>query len=254
MGVFLLPLDLGLLGNANKPVKEDGPGRVEDDIGPQEPEVAPSVIKIDIDTSKKCVGVGKRAVVALLGTHATVANQVPAPRRNVLVQELGTGGRSVPGRLKCYDLVGGTLHWGVGQCRAHKSFDDVCQRIDPVHEDPEAWQLIRAGENAAKYEHHDEEQVHDASGDVGVGGSGDQQMSERGRKQEEHPDMEEDADAADMHLVGPLSVPVQSNGIVPADETKDRDELPVVSMHGRATARGGSLPNSRQSQPTYSQS
>lgn len=233
----LLLLDLGLLGNANKPVQEDGPGRVEDDVDPQEPEVAPSVIKIDVDTSKKSVGVGKWAVVALLGTRATVANQVPALRRDVLLQELGAGGRSIPRRFERDDFVGGTLHRGVGQCRAHEPLDNVCQRIDPVHEYPKAWKLIRAGENATKDEHHDEEQVQDASGDIGVGGSGDQQMSKRGRKQEEHSDMQEDADAADMHLVGPLGVPVQSNGIIPADEAKNGNELPVVSMHGKATIR-----------------
>ena len=49
--------------------------------------------------------------------------------------------------------------------------------------------------------------------------------------------MQENADAADMHLVGPLSIAVQSNGIIPADEAKNGNELPVVSMHGRATTR-----------------
>lgn len=154
---MLLLLDIRLLGNPNKPIQEDGADGVEKDIGPQEPKVAPSVTKININTSKKCVGVGKGAVVALLSTRAAVPNHVAAPGRDILFQELGTDDRSISGRFERDNFVCSTFDRSVGQCRTQESFHDVCQRVDPVHEDPKAWQLIRTGEDAAEDEHHDEE-------------------------------------------------------------------------------------------------
>jgi hypothetical protein len=53
-------------------------------------------------------------------------------------------------------------------------------------------------------------------------------MAKRAGQHEEEPDTKENGDAAGVLGVGPLSIVVEADGVVPANKGKDSNELQVL--------------------------
>jgi len=141
--VLLLLLLLALLlGHAREPVKADCGEDIEDDEGPQDAKVAPALVIATVDLAEEDVGAGVRAETAgvpvVLGARLELAEATIVP---VLVQVF------VASLVACWrefdEFIGSAGDRVAGEADAEHAGDEVGERRESVHEDPEAGELAR---------------------------------------------------------------------------------------------------------------
>lgn len=139
LGLLLLEL---VLGNTNQPVQAQRSCNVEDDVHPHESKVAPAVREVDMDSRQERVSLGHGAVLA---RACVVVREVPACCIQECCQVLAAG--AAARGLELNKLLGGTGHRRIRKRRAQEAFHNVCERVDPVHENPEAGEIARTRKN-----------------------------------------------------------------------------------------------------------
>lgn len=112
----------------------------------------------------------------------------------------------------------------VCDARGEHTGDEVGEWRDAVHEDPEAGQGLRAGEDAAEDEGEEEEEVSDVAAGFGVFDAGDDHAGEARGEEEEGEHKEEHEGAALVDGVGRFGVAVEPDGVVPCDEDEEAGE------------------------------
>ena len=121
-------------------------------------------------------------------------------------------------------LDGGADDVGVGDGGGEHAADEVGERRDAVHEDPEAGQDRGAGEDAAEDEAEGEDQVGDVAAGFGRLHARDDHVGEGAGEEQELEDEEEHQAAALGDGVGGHRVAVEADGVVPADENEESGE------------------------------
>jgi hypothetical protein len=138
---FLLLLLALLLRHAGQPVQTDSREHVEDDESPQDTEVAPALAVAAVDLAQEDICAGVRAETAIRGTllsarlEATDADGALVILRQICLTSLASR------RREFQELVGGAGDCVAGEADAEHAVDQVGERRQAVHEDPEARKL-----------------------------------------------------------------------------------------------------------------
>lgn len=127
-------------------------------------------------------------------------------------------------RLEGEKFVGSACDSLVFETCGEESSDQVCERRDAVHEDPETWEGLWGSEDTTEDEREGEDQVSDVSSCFcGVHTRYDHVCERRGEEEEgEHEEEEEGAALRDG--VGRDGVVVEAYGVVVGKEEEDGTE------------------------------
>lgn len=155
--------------------------------------------------------------------HRLRIAQVPSSPLQILAHVLATARPTR--RIERHKLAIGAMRRRHPDGRAHEAAHGVRERIDPVHEDPEAGQRVRAREDAAEGVQEDAEERDEARGEVLAGRACDDHVPECGREEEGAEHDEEGVECADVDGVCGFGVAVKACGVVPDDEAEYGDEL-----------------------------
>jgi hypothetical protein len=213
-------LVLVTLRHTGEPVNEDGSANVEEDVDPHEAKVAPGVIEVTVDRSQEGVGVIDLAPCAFGG--GAVVQEIATIERLKGLHVLETGGvvrRSECNKFDCFAVGSCTRDTG----RQHGG-DEIGEWRNTVHEDPETRKLARAGQDTTEDQAQGEEQVGQVTTCFCKLDTSDNHVGEGGGKEEEGKNKQEHERSTFMDSISGLSVPVESNRVVPANENQDGHE------------------------------
>jgi hypothetical protein len=219
--VLLLLLLLALLlRHARKPVKTDRSADVEDDESPQDAKVAPAVGVAGVDRGEEDVGAGIRAEAA--GFHVVCVaglERARFARRAVLGQVVVASLASWGRELDVFVLGAGDSV--AGEADAEHAGDEVGERGDSVHEDPEARKCAWGSDDTAEDEAEREHEVGNVATCLCIGDTGDDHVCEGGREQEELQREEEEEGTTLVFCSGVDGVVVEADRVVEAHEDDD---------------------------------
>lgn len=209
-----------------KPVEEDRPEGVNGDIHPEQPEIPPASREVNAEIPQVLARVINTTILALLITARGRIQQVPPGQGHVVLHVLAAS--PIRRRRKRQELVSRAVHRSITQARRQQSRHQVRERVDPIHEDPETRERMRAGEDAAEGVHHDAHDVCERGGELGALDAGDEEMRKGAGEEEGGPDDEEDEGASGMDAVGVFGVAVEADGVEPGQETENCRDLRLI--------------------------
>jgi hypothetical protein len=183
-------------------------------------EVSPRISVVGGDGLKEYVGVLNGAELAVV--CGRLIHEVSA---KVVHVRLGVLQARLAGPwLKRDQLAICTLDGGVCKTDRQHAADKIREWRKAVHEDPEPGEVGGLCEDTAEKQAEREHQVGNVATVFGRFDTRDDHMCECGSEEQEHPDEEEELESTEMNGVGGLSVAVQTNRVVPAEENKHRHE------------------------------
>lgn len=122
-----------------QPVEEDSPSDVEYDIYPQETEVSPALSEVDVYSRKELIRIRHLAEATLLSTHCLRVINISSGHFAIGIEVIATS--LVFWCKESLELVARAVSRSLAQCRTHQAADEIRERVDSVHEDPESWQF-----------------------------------------------------------------------------------------------------------------
>ena len=141
-----LLLHLLLPRDPSVPIQPQCREHVEHDKGPHDSEIAPSGRILRAEPCEVDVRISSGAILAI--GRGIVVGEVTAYYVDVGGHVLAACGAG--GRIKAEKFNGGADDGVVGEARREHTVDEVGERRDAVHEDPEAWESGGTGEDTGR--------------------------------------------------------------------------------------------------------